>query len=226
MRPAVFLDRDDTLIANRALAPPNPPPPNWKRGDLADPARVELLPGAHEACQILYDAGYVLIIITNQGGVARGNATLDDVHATNRRVMELLAREKDQPVGQASGLSPPRPSTEAAEKAGDRFTTLPSTPSLIAATYFCPFHPEGRVPEFTREHPSRKPQPGMLRAAASDFDLDLSRSWLIGDAQRDTEAGRAAGLAPTRCLQIRRDEPTIIDAARRIRAENHSRAHE
>lgn len=50
--------------------------------------------------------------------------------------------------------------------------------------YVCP-HDDG--------HPDRKPNPGMLLRAATDHDLDLARSWMIGDSERDVQAGRAAG---------------------------------
>ena len=58
----------------------------------------------------------------------------------------------------------------------------------IDAFYYCPHHPE-----FTGPCVCRKPAPGMLLAAAADHDLDLSRSWLIGDAAGDMGAGYAAG---------------------------------
>ena len=78
----------------------------------------------------------------------------------------------------------------------------PSGASLIDAVYFCPFHPLGSVPEFAREHPWRKPAPGMILAAAEDHALNLARSWVIGDQRRDIEAGRAAGIADDRLLMI------------------------
>ncbi len=59
--------------------------------------------------------------------------------------------------------------------------------------YFCPHHPEGVIPEFRRHCDCRKPQPGMLLAAAADLALDLSRSWMIGDILGDIEAGKRAG---------------------------------
>lgn len=56
----------------------------------------------------------------------------------------------------------------------------------IDASYLCPHHPQAGCD-------CRKPAPGMLLRAAADLDLDLSRSWLIGDALSDLEAARAAG---------------------------------
>jgi D-glycero-D-manno-heptose 1,7-bisphosphate phosphatase len=55
----------------------------------------------------------------------------------------------------------------------------------------------------------RKPKPGMLMSASSDFDLDLSRSWVVGDRWRDIEAGRAAGCR-TVLIQHGYDERAAI----------------
>lgn len=174
MRSAVFLDRDDTLMGANSL--PAPPPPAAP-GDVIDPAHVRLLPGAHQACAKLKEAGFVLIVVSNQGVIARGGASIDQVHAVNTRLSTLLG------VG------------------------------VIDAFYFCPFHPKGSVLEFTKEHAWRKPAPGMILAAASELDLDLNSSWLIGDAARDVEAGIAAGLPASRCLLLGRDAPDILKAA-------------
>lgn len=65
----------------------------------------------------------------------------------------------------------------------------------LAGVYFCPFHAEGTGPYRAANHPDRKPNPGMLRRAAKDLDLDLTRSLIVGDQESDIAAGRAAGLA-------------------------------
>lgn len=69
--------------------------------------------------------------------------------------------------------------------------------------YYCPFHPEGVIPRYRKESDFRKPRPGMILKAAEDMDIDLPRSWLIGDSQRDIEAGKAAG-----CTTILIENPT------------------
>ncbi len=163
LRPAVFLDRDDTLVECRALPAPAPP---GAPGDLIDPALVRLLPGVREGLARLHGAGFVLVVVSNQGCVARGAATVARVEEVNARVAALLA------------------------------------PVPIGAFYFCPFHPKGTVPAYAGEHPWRKPAPGMILAAARDLSLDLSRSWLVGDAPRDIEAGLRAGLVAARCLLV------------------------
>jgi heptosyltransferase-2 len=76
-RPAAFLDRDGTIIE--------------ELGYLRDPDRVRLIPGAIEALRALQRAGYRLVVITNQAGVARGLLTEADVHRVNERVRMLLA---------------------------------------------------------------------------------------------------------------------------------------
>ncbi len=145
---AVFLDRDNTLIAND--------------GDLGDPQEVRLLDGVAEGLKSLREAGYRLIIVTNQGGVARGVFTEDDVDSVHQRIAALVDE------------------TAETEQVIDRF-------------YYCPYHPDATIEDYRRDHPWRKPHPGMLLQAAKDMDLDLSRCWMIGDQGRDIEAGRAAG---------------------------------
>lgn len=66
---AVFLDRDDTLIRNLPY--------------LGDPSKVELLPGVPEALRLLKNAGFQLLVVSNQSGVGRGLITLDQVHEVN-----------------------------------------------------------------------------------------------------------------------------------------------
>lgn len=157
--PAVFLDRDDTLIRCDDVAP---------GGDLGDPGLVALLPGVLEGCRALKHAGFPLIVVSNQGGVARGLYTTADVDRVNARVNDLLGG----PHG------------------------------IIDAFYYCPYHPRGTVPEFAREHPWRKPRPGMYHQAARDHNIDLARSWSIGDRLRDCLAAKRAG-----CRTILLPEP-------------------
>lgn len=59
--------------------------------------------------------------------------------------------------------------------------------------YYCPHHPQGKVAEYAIACDCRKPQPGMVRRAASDLALELQSSWFVGDILDDVEAGRRAG---------------------------------
>jgi len=74
--------------------------------------------------------------------------------------------------------------------------------AIIDAFYYCPYHPKGTLKEYKKDHPSRKPRPGMLTQAAQEMSLDLSSSWMIGDMIADVQAGHAAG---TRTIMLRPD---------------------
>jgi len=58
---------------------------------------------------------------------------------------------------------------------------------------YCPYHTAAVVEAYRHESELRKPAPGMILLAAKQLGLDLSRSWVIGDGQRDIEAGIKAG---------------------------------
>ena len=147
MRPAVFLDRDDTLIDDMSYT--------------ADAGRLRLKPGAPEALARLRQAGFALVVVTNQSGVARGHFTEEQLQAAHQRLREMLT---------ASGAA-------------------------LDAIYYCPYldGPEAVVAAYRRQSDMRKPAPGMLLTAARELGIDLAASWMIGDAPRDVEAGRAAG---------------------------------
>ncbi len=141
----MFLDRDGVLLRDP--------------GYLSDPDAVEILPSVPDALRRLRAAGWRLVVVTNQSGVARGRfteATLAEIHAR----MEAML--------QADG-------------------------ALFDAIYYCPHLPNATLPEYRRDCGCRKPQPGMLRAAAEALGLDLSASWMVGDKYADVVAGQAVG---------------------------------
>lgn len=65
----------------------------------------------------------------------------------------------------------------------------------IDAVYACPFHADAVIERYRHpDHPDRKPNPGMILRAAAEHDIDLGRSFLIGDRSSDMEAARRAGV--------------------------------
>jgi D-sedoheptulose 7-phosphate isomerase/D-glycero-D-manno-heptose 1,7-bisphosphate phosphatase len=66
----------------------------------------------------------------------------------------------------------------------------------VDAWFSCPYHPDGTVAPFARPSADRKPGPGMAIAAAGALDLDLARSWVVGDSACDVGLARAVGAAP------------------------------
>lgn len=144
-RPAIFLDRDGVVIEDGHY--------------VGTVDRVRLVPGSAAAVAALNRAGWVVVVVTNQGGVARGFFTFESVPVVHAHIGELLA-----PHG-----------------------------GRVDAFYYCPHHPDGEVEAYRGPCDCRKPKPGMLRQAAADLNLDLERSWMVGDRVSDLEAGAAVG---------------------------------
>ncbi len=63
----------------------------------------------------------------------------------------------------------------------------------IDGLYYCPYHPDGAIEKYRAESENRKPNPGMILTAARQMDIDLNRSWVIGNSYRDIAAGQRAG---------------------------------
>lgn len=136
---AVFLDRDGVL--NRAVVIDGVPRPP------ASVAELEILPGVAEALAALRDAGFRLIVVTNQPDIARGRQTFDGVNRLNAALRQQVH---------------------------------------VDDIYVCPH-------DDTDGCNCRKPRPGLLLSAATSHRIDLRSSVMVGDRDRDVEAGRAAG---------------------------------
>ena len=69
----------------------------------------------------------------------------------------------------------------------------------IFGFFYCPHHPEGKIKKYKKSCDCRKPKPGLIFKAASLLDIDLSKSWMIGDILDDIEAGNRAGCKTILC---------------------------
>jgi len=85
--------------------------------------------------------------------------------------------------------------SEADVRALHRFMTaeLAKSGARVDAWYYCPYHPDSRVEAYRRDDTCRKPNPGMIEAAAAEHGIDVAASYLVGDKVSDIEAGRRAG---------------------------------
>src|SRR5262249_40426508 len=63
----------------------------------------------------------------------------------------------------------------------------------VDAYYYCPHHPDGKLPEYALDCDCRKPRPGLVDRAARDLDLDPARSFVVGDKWSDMRLARAVG---------------------------------
>ena len=139
MKPAIFFDRDGTLIFNKH--------------DLSNPNDVCLIPNIKNALARVIDAGFLIFMSSNQSGIGRGVFTWADFDACNRRMLEL--------IGLGDGI----------------FTEIKAAPEL-----------PGEISKY------RKPSPAFILEMIEKYDLDISRSWMVGDRKGDWEAGLNAGI--------------------------------
>jgi D-glycero-D-manno-heptose 1,7-bisphosphate phosphatase len=151
LRRAAFLDRDGVI--NRMCL-------HAEFGTVdspANPEQFELLPGAGRAVAELNGLGLLVIVVSNQPGIAKGKFTAAGLAAIERKM------------------------TLAIEEAGGH----------LDATYYCLHHPAALLDEYRAACDCRKPRPGLLKQAARDWQVDLSRSYVIGDGVTDIAAGCA-----------------------------------
>ncbi|HEY9656795.1 MAG TPA: HAD family hydrolase [Crinalium sp.] len=124
---------------------------------------LHLISGVAQAVKRLNQAGLFCCLVSNQSGPARGYYPASHVDALHDRLCHLLQTE-----------------------AGAKLDALYYCPSLSA--------PEGGIePEYTRWSTWRKPNTGMLVAAAWEHDLDLSQSFMVGDKATDVDMAHNAG---------------------------------
>lgn len=123
----------------------------------------ELIDGVAEAIRKINESGYLAVVVTNQPVIARGEVSFEELEEIHNKMETLLGKEG----------------------------------AYLDAIYYCPHHPhkgyEGERPELKIDCDCRKPKPGMLLKAAADFNIDLSRSWMVGDGENDIQAGINAG---------------------------------
>ncbi len=159
----IFLDRDGVI--NRDLA-----------GYAYRLEDFEILPGVAEALWQLKQAGYLLVVVTNQSGIAQGIYTREQMQLCHDYMQEQM---------------------------GD----------VMDAIYYAPHHPS------VTESLTRKPDSLMFEKAIAKFDIDVRRSWMIGDKERDMIPAVKLGIASilidtgtpqTKALHIVKDLPEAV----------------
>jgi len=142
---AVFIDRDGTL--------------NEEVNYLSQAEKVRILPNAIEGIKLLKEAGFKIIVISNQSGVARGYFTEEDVQLINSKINELIMQ---------SGAN-------------------------IDGFYYCPHHPEGAVDKYRRVCQCRKPESSLFLQAAAQKNIDIKKSFIVGDKLSDIQMSESLG---------------------------------
>jgi len=147
----------------------------------------ELIDGAAEAIKKINESGYLAIVVTNQPVIARGEVSWDELNEIHRKMATLLGKEG----------------------------------AYLDGIYICPHHPdkgfEGERPEYKIDCDCRKPKPGLLLKAAKDFNIDLSQSYMIGDSDRDVEAGQNAGVKDSVKIGTNKDSGLLNEVKKLFR---------
>ena len=146
---------------------------------------LELIDGVSEAIKLINQSGYLAIVVTNQPVIARGDVTWEELHEIHKKMETLLGKDG----------------------------------AYIDGIYICPHHPdkgfEGERPEYKFDCDCRKPKPGLLLQAAKDFNIDLSQSYMIGDSERDVEAGKNAYAKSSMMIEKNQDN-ALLDAVKEV----------
>ncbi len=125
-----------------------------------------------ESLRLLRKNGFILIVITNQGGISKGEYSKMDVDNLHRYMLSELEKQNID----------------------------------ISEVYYCPHH------DSIENCICRKPDSGNIEKAIARFNIDIKESFLIGDGERDIEAGQKAGL---NCFKIDKNE-SILNICKRI----------
>lgn len=139
---------------------------NVDTGRISRQEDLTLIDGAAEAVRLINQASMLAVVVTNQPVVARGDCSAAQLRQIHDKLETLLGRGG----------------------------------AYLDSIYYCPHHPDkgfdGEIPELKIACDCRKPQVGMLTWAASELNIDLRNSWLIGDTTTDVATAHNAALKP------------------------------
>ncbi len=137
MNKAVFLDRDGTINVEKRYV--------YKKEDFS------YIDGVVDALKKIQVIGFLLIVVTNQSGIARGYYTEEEYVELEKWMIDDLLKQ------------------------GVR----------ISAVYHCPHYEGGVIPRYSIKCSCRKPKLGMFLQAQKDFDIDLNKSFAVGNNLTD-----------------------------------------
>ena len=137
---------------------------NVSKGFISNADDLELIPGTIEAIKAINKSGALAIVITNQPVIARGECSFEELHNIHNKLKTLLGEKG----------------------------------AFVDDIFYCPHHPdkgfEGEVPELKFDCGCRKPKTGMIDEAVKKYNIDLSKSYMVGDSTMDLELARNAGV--------------------------------
>lgn len=137
---------------------------NVSKGFISKADDLELIPGTIDAIKAINKSGALAIVITNQPVIARGECSFEELHNIHNKLKTLLGEKG----------------------------------AFVDDIFYCPHHPdkgfEGEVPELKFDCECRKPKTGMIEEAVKKYNIDFSKSYMVGDSTMDLETARNAGI--------------------------------
>lgn len=130
--PAVFVDKDGTLIENTG----------YPSGPL-----ITIIESTQKLLEKYHNDGYLMVMVTNQAGIAKGKFSTAEMQQNIDSILKHYAHR---------GI-------------------------IFDDVQYCPYHPEGVIPEYRRVSKARKPEAGMILRACENCRIDLKKSVMIGD---------------------------------------------
>lgn len=143
---ALFLDRDGVI--------------NIDFGHVFEKEEFQFVEGIFDLCKAAQSRGYLLIVVTNQAGIAKG-------FYSEEQFLELTKWMENE--FQKRGIK-------------------------ITKTFYCPYHVEAKIEKYRKDSEDRKPAPGMILKAITEFNIDAKKSVMIGDKETDMQAADAAKI--------------------------------
>lgn len=174
---AIFLDRDGTI--------------NKLNGIIKNQESIEILEGAGQAIKIFKELSFLVIVVTNQPVIARGEISRKELNKIHKYISDVIS------------------------KSGGK----------IDEFYYCPHYPAKVTKMFVRtltfQCDCRKPEVGLIMKAKDKHDIDLSKSWVIGDSWRDEQMAKNLKMnyyRITNPISGDNDVDSLLEAAIKLRA--------
>ena len=145
-RPAVFLDRDGTI--------------NFDDGYTYRFSKFKFRPYILQGLKYLSKKEYLIFIVTNQAGIAKGKFKLSDLLKLHKQIKVYLSRKN----------------------------------IFITDIQYCPYHPEAVIKAYRRKTAYRKPGNLMIKKILKNWNIDIRKSFMIGDSKSDELAAKKSNL--------------------------------
>ena len=143
---AVFLDRDGTI--------------NYDYKYVYKFENFKFRPNVIKGLKYLCKNKYLIFIVTNQAGIAKGKFKVSDLRVLHKKLLNYLRKKK----------------------------------IIITDIEYCPYHPKGIIKKYKKKSNYRKPGNMMIKKITKKWNIDIKKSFMLGDSNKDRLAARKSKL--------------------------------